>query len=1073
MATTPPPVPASGGDDDDEEEEDEGVYASPAGGPRRRAQRLPRTTAASTPRSDDRDPWERADPWQPRGRGRDPDDPAAEYAQFLRWRQAQQGGHQYPGFWNLAREDHERTTAGPPPDWDGENIDFKDYKLKARIWLRTTRTPPSARGPLLLKALTKGPWEDLKFLAGQDDWLNNPKNGEELINLMNTKEFYGEEMREDMLAACSRITYHLRRSKGEKARSFLTRWDTAERKVRDHGVNLPPEYLGFLLVNSLGLDGDRVRQLLQYTKGGLKVSEIKDWLRVQETDLDITTLGSEKKKSSANYMLEPEEVHVMNHVQDAEEDSEEDEATEVLMTAIQELEGGKDETPMTTLTEAEAQELLFTMVKDKQVRRNTRTYATAAKAKKNRDLARGYGAGRAGVMKPGQYRVSIAEIKKRTKCDRCDEIGHWKRECPNPPKAKEVNYMTMAKNDESEIFMVEDVTGYIDEELYGPIYDMPENFGVPSVNTVLSGSQHGSSSQDAEVRGAYTELQHMPCLPWECFQIQHDMESQCATLDTGCQRMAIGINTLNRLVQTQPNELPIRFHRESHSFRSVHQISTTTRVAHIPTSLGSKGSVLKPAVFEADLGADAPFLLSLPFLRHCRTVLHLDSHKGLLLVSERFGFSVQLHIGPTGALRVPLQQFTDEMYQYLQNRETQYGSEYELFQVVPSHSNPAASGPSFDDGVESQNLSPDLCSSHAWYGQASPPRDRAISPPPGLEEVRATSPGHHESRHLPAVHEEPQHAWTHGLLYRQIIDQTDRMSLEEIEELIQGLGALLQDRSLDEADSESIHSEPTSEWSRVTSQGWEQPQGRGPSPGRYSHSTTPKSAPMTPPRRVQRGGGYASPIYEEAETSEEASPETVPALEKIIAAAPECYCHRQAKLHVSKTEKNHNRLFWRCQQMGGVGRSQCQFFQWLNYQPLRMAKVEQDPQISYFQTQCRHEQLSKVGSNFFRKKVRCMVCGLLLEDEKINQDVVNERRSEKKSEKKNITKGGQAKETKPPKNQSQDAEFQEFLAWKRFNAMSQSSRPAWQMGDPPFNVFGNQSNPGGPSSSSRKPSSRW
>ena len=32
-----------------------------------------------------------------------------------------------------------------------------------------------ARGPLLLKSLTKGPWQDLKHLASDDKWLSDPK----------------------------------------------------------------------------------------------------------------------------------------------------------------------------------------------------------------------------------------------------------------------------------------------------------------------------------------------------------------------------------------------------------------------------------------------------------------------------------------------------------------------------------------------------------------------------------------------------------------------------------------------------------------------------------------------------------------------------------------------------------------------------------------------------------------------------------------------------------------------------------------------------------------------------------
>ena len=119
---------------------------------------------------------------------------------------------------------------------------------------------------------------------------------------------------------------------------------------------------------------------------------------------------------------------------------------------------------------------------------------------------------------------------------------------------------------------------------------------------------------------------------FHCFHMQTCNESGCATLDTGCQRMAIGLNTLNLLQRSQPSELPITFCK-LHQFRSVHQVSCTTRLACIPSSLGPRGCILRPALFEEHSSADAPLLLSLPFLLHCRATLCLDEQRGLRLVN--------------------------------------------------------------------------------------------------------------------------------------------------------------------------------------------------------------------------------------------------------------------------------------------------------------------------------------------------------------------------------------------------------------------------------------------------------
>ena len=227
---------------------------------------------------------------------------------------------------------------------------------------------------------------------------------------MDSREFYGEEKRESMLAACARLTYHLKRQKGETARAFMTRWDTAERKIREHDVRLPPEYLGFLMVNALQLDSEKTKLLLNYTKGSIQVIDVKDWLRVHETDLDMSNLGNDRKRSSVNFLTENDdakEIQLMDIPEEFEVDDED--AADLLLTTMADLsEPNEPSDDMVTLSEAETKEILMTMVKD--ARNKGRNYASAVKAKKNRDLARGYGAGRDGLLKPGTYEVSISEL---------------------------------------------------------------------------------------------------------------------------------------------------------------------------------------------------------------------------------------------------------------------------------------------------------------------------------------------------------------------------------------------------------------------------------------------------------------------------------------------------------------------------------------------------------------------------------------------------------------------------------------------------------------------------------------
>ena len=189
-------------------------------------------------------------------------------------------------------EDDGRSGApGPPPSWDGTGV-FEDYMIKAQLWIATTKSKPKMRGPLLLKALTSTPFETFKHYAQDKVWLADPKGAEKLLEDMNRPEHYGDDRQEHMLAAMSRITFHLKRQRGEHWRDFFARWETAQRKVHEHKIRLPEAYEGFLLINGLQLSDQEVKALLNYARGDISPASIKDWLRKSESKLTAQDLGS-------------------------------------------------------------------------------------------------------------------------------------------------------------------------------------------------------------------------------------------------------------------------------------------------------------------------------------------------------------------------------------------------------------------------------------------------------------------------------------------------------------------------------------------------------------------------------------------------------------------------------------------------------------------------------------------------------------------------------------------------------------------------------------------------------------
>ena len=415
------------------------------------------------------------------------------------------------------------------------------------------------------------------------------------------------------------------------------------------------------------------------------------------------------------------------------------------------------------LSEGEAAEVLSMLLAKK------KTFVQTQKAKKNFELARGYGkgGGRAGASGSGggkgAFRLkggfTVEEVKRRTRCSRCLQLGHWWKECPNPPapgrtaaggskstdKEKEVNFVStdeiklcgflekslgsattdlketetaevaqpIAMDEETEVPLEATMVDQLEEprrlppveprreetmlpetllkspQLVAMIMKKNSRFGAEELPEQESGRGgpepflnlfHEEPSSLGEPTGA-AAVEVYTCELDEIFRFENLLcssvmhgnpqpaDTACATIDTGCQRLAVGLNTLRTMSQHLPAPLKVKTQQQAFRFRSVHGVSTTERVGIVPASLDESGCFLRPALFEDEHGADAPFLLSLPLLMHCGATLPLCPEDGLFLIMKRSRRRIPCHLGPTGSLRVPIFAFTRRMLKALITQE--------------------------------------------------------------------------------------------------------------------------------------------------------------------------------------------------------------------------------------------------------------------------------------------------------------------------------------------------------------------------------------------------------------------
>jgi len=628
---------------------------------------------------------------------------------------------------------------------------------------------------MILQRLSGQPFQSLKHYARDQSWLSDDRNGKKLLDVMDTPELFGEDREEELLASLAKLTYHLRRQKDEGCRSFFNKFDDAVRKIQEHNVTLPEKYLGFLLINALNISENDIKAMLAFTQGSILVRDVKGWCRKHEMKLLAKDVGVERSKTP----LTSRTSAVMS-LQNEDEEPDEDEiaAMEELWRELHPGDGDEETVESyvpdedDVMEEHEAKEVLSTMLTQKK-----KTFMQSLRTKKAKNLARGYGQWRnggasgsrsqssmstSGYVKGGFYRMSLSEAKSKSRCAKCQQIGHWHRdpECPMNKgngaatvKTKEVNLL----ESEEAIFcgLLDhggDLTGTRSTE--SPAEQFSGHFGPAATVEDSVNTDHGFEQSNFEQAYKGRRIDGFVGDSGFCFgsgkhavrRNEHEIywnqdisnrksnpeipkEELCATVDTGCQRMAIGIDTLKRMNESLPPGLQTHMVPQEHRFRSVHGTSTTKYVAVIPTSLGNRGSLLRPAVFEHGESRTAPFLISLPFLIHCQAVLHLDPSKGLRIHFRKFGFTVNCHIGPTGALRVPLSQFTPENLECVKAAQDQLISSSQEFEVLKTTmdepTSPLGSGV---PGLTSQG--PDCSDTPAESSHGEPGTDQACTAEP-------------------------------------------------------------------------------------------------------------------------------------------------------------------------------------------------------------------------------------------------------------------------------------------------------------------------------------------------------
>ena len=289
--------------------------------------------------------------------------------------------------------------------FSGDDEDAKEYK-RWKIWITnklltlSDKVPASAKGACVYTMLNGKALEAVEHLEPSS---YQKEQGEKVIFDLLDKRFPQKEATDELSENLTSI-FGMRAADGEGLKAWISRASEAfDRLQRKTGVSFPEEARGWLILNRSGLSSEQQAVVLARSLGVVKRDEIGRAMTscYPEFTCRKKTLGA-AAVTEESFMMEEEdlgygededpsfadvELFLANHQPDVNEADvfDEDEVKEILAVTWQE---------------------------------RRKTLNRLQKARRFQE---------AGQVKR-QFRAEVEELKKKTRCHKCNQIGHWARE---------------------------------------------------------------------------------------------------------------------------------------------------------------------------------------------------------------------------------------------------------------------------------------------------------------------------------------------------------------------------------------------------------------------------------------------------------------------------------------------------------------------------------------------------------------------------------------------------------------------------------------------------------------------
>ena len=516
----------------------------------------------------------------------------------------------------------------PPPGYDGENPEstFVIWERNVRLWEFETDIQKNKRGVKLYRALSgtaRIAVEEMPFdeLACEDG----------LRNLMQRlREFFNPHLEVSLPRAFETAVYGQPRQGREGFGEYIARMDRAFNRLKQEGVDLPESAQGYVIYRQAALNENQDQRFLVWSNGAYDRSSVVKALR----KLDKVV----KEKGKTGYLTDvPEYGNEIFAAEGNVEDYEDESDGEYIYLQ----EGDLSEV-------MEEQDVMTALANYKEIRQ-------ALKDQRNGRGYYGKGTGFAKGKGKGKWnKVHMEQVKLRTKCWKCHQIGHWGRECNADPATVKAP-SSVASGGGSSVSTSKSGFLVVSEQAEKSSSTFWLRQYIEQAKTKQS-----ASPAEYKVEPSFCGITTCP---------EHGV------VDTAAEGGLIGKYALDRLERKlYGHGVRIKWIPKESNARGVGGNATCVGVALIPIGLGGIHGILETTVVDGDV----PLLLPVRMLKGLKAVVNMETMR---LSLNAYGVEVDMHELPSGHVTVDIMQFKDGRFSMPMEVP---GCVEEDFQVVPS-----------------------------------------------------------------------------------------------------------------------------------------------------------------------------------------------------------------------------------------------------------------------------------------------------------------------------------------------------------------------------------------------------